>query len=119
MLVTYGPALPLGLAASAESMEFKALENIDEARFLERINAVLPEGLRFEALVKCQPDCPPLSRDIKGFIYTLDLSDPELSNQVELKSRLSKENLERLSEVYQNRVETKPDLSGNRILVFY
>ncbi len=118
MLVTYAPALPLGLTARAEVMEFKALDNLDETGFLERINAVLPEGLRFEALKKCQADCPPLSHDIKGLVYSLDLSDPEISDLEELEKRLSAENLERLTGVYQNRVKIKPDWPAKKLWFF-
>jgi len=118
MLMTYSPALPLGLEARAEAMEFKAQENIDEARFLEKINKVLPEGLRFEALIKCGADCPPLSQDIKGLVYTLDLSDPELANLEELENRPSQENLERLKNLYQNQVEIEPDWPEKKLWFF-
>lgn len=58
MLMTHGPALPLGMAAGAEAMEFRAMEEIDEAGFLKKLNSRLPEGLQFSGLIKCQADCP-------------------------------------------------------------
>lgn len=118
MLMTHGPALPLGMAAGAEAMEFRVLENIDEAGFLKKLNTRLPEGLQFGGLIKCQADCPPLFQDIKSLVYTLDLSDPDLSNLEGLEDRLSEENLERLAAAYQNRVKIKPDPSGQKLWFF-
>lgn len=118
MLMTHGPALPLGLAARAEAMEFKALENIEEDWFLSKINSCLPEGLRFEGLMKCRADCLPLFQDIKGLVYTLDLSDPELSYLEGHEDRLSEESLERLAVAYQNKVKIKLDPSGQKLWFF-
>lgn len=118
MLMTHGPALPLGMAASAEAMEFKALENIEETWFLQNLNIILPEGLQFRGLIKCQADCLPLFQDIKGLVYTLDLSDPELSNLEGLEYRLSEESLERLALAYQNQVIARPDPAGQKLWFF-
>lgn len=118
MLMTHGPALPLGMAAGAEAMEFKVMEEMNEAWFLKKLNPCLPEGLQFSGLIKCQADCPPLFQDIKTLVYTLDLSDPELSNLEGLEDRLSEESLERLVTAYQNRVKIKLDPKGQKLWFF-
>ncbi|MCX8160852.1 MAG: TIGR03960 family B12-binding radical SAM protein [Candidatus Saccharicenans sp.] len=118
MLMTYGPALPLGLAARAEVMEFKALENIDEASFLPRINASLPEGLKFVALIRCRADCLPLFQDIKSLVYTLDLTDPELLSLSGLENQLSEESLKKLTVVYPDLIQIRPDPSGKKLWFF-
>ncbi|MGB9894179.1 MAG: TIGR03936 family radical SAM-associated protein, partial [Candidatus Saccharicenans sp.] len=72
MLMSHGPALPLGLAARAEVMEFKARESLTPESFLARINSALPEGLKFIGIKKCPDSWPSLFQDLAALVYTLD-----------------------------------------------
>ncbi|MGB9906438.1 MAG: TIGR03960 family B12-binding radical SAM protein [Candidatus Saccharicenans sp.] len=118
MLLTFGPALPLGMAARAEVMEFKARLNITEDEFLETINPLLPEGLQFRSLRQCGRDCPPLFQDIKQLVYTLDLSDPDLARLEGLSEKLAGDSLNQLSEQYQGKVKSRLAPSENKLWFF-
>lgn len=107
MLLSFGPALPLGMTARAEVMEFKALQYISEEEFLVTINALLPEGLEFRSLSQCGPDCRPLFQDIKVLVYTLDLTDPDVAGIDGLSEKLTEDSLSQLSEQYQRKVNIK------------
>ncbi|MCR4395988.1 MAG: TIGR03936 family radical SAM-associated protein, partial [Candidatus Saccharicenans sp.] len=118
MLLTFGPALPLGMAARAEVMEFKARQNIAEDEFLETINPLLPEGLQFRSLRQCGRDCPPLFQDIKQLVYTLDLSDPDVARMEGLSEKLAGDSLNQLSEQYQGKVKLRLAPSENKLWFF-
>ncbi len=118
MLITHGPALPLGMQAKAEAMEFRALEIIEQDDFLRKINACLPEGLRFRGLMSCSSSCRPLIQDIVRMVYSLDLSDPEAPSPEELQKRLAPESLEQLSRPYQEKVRAEINDDGNKLWLF-
>ncbi len=75
-VMSFGPALPLGMAAAGELMEFKSAFDLDSVEFLAAVNAVSPEGLRFLSLSRRGPDEPAVASRIRGAVYALDLSDP-------------------------------------------
>ncbi|HAR35831.1 MAG TPA: TIGR03960 family radical SAM protein [Acidobacteria bacterium] len=118
MLLTFGPALPLGMAARAEVMEFKALENISEEEFLGTINTLLPEGLKFRSLRRCRPDCRPLFQDIKALVYTLDLLDPDVAGIESLNEKLTEDSLYQLSQQYQGKVKLRLSASRKKLWFF-
>ncbi|MDD8030572.1 MAG: TIGR03960 family B12-binding radical SAM protein [Acidobacteriota bacterium] len=105
MLISYGPALPLGMAARAEVMEFKALEVISAESFIEKMNFSLPEGLKFLDLKPCDGLCPSLFQDIINLAYSLDLSDPAIKKIDRFVEKLDKEKLLELAQDYQNKVK--------------
>ena len=115
LLASYGPALPLGLAARAEVMEFKALEEIQVSRFLEAVNSSLPEGLRFLGLKACSPDCLPIFQDIAFLVYSLDLMDSEAGGIENLEEKLNPDRLNEILESYQNKIKVEPELASHRI----
>lgn len=117
MLISYGPALPLGMEARGEVMEFRSLEILDEDNFLEKINSSLPEGLRFIRIIQCPPGCPSLSQDIKELVYTLNLADPEAPAPGILQEKLSEENLKLLANYYQGRVKFRLDFSDRKLWI--
>ena len=78
MRMSFLPALPLGMEGLAEELEFKSDRIIEEGEFLGRVNGSLPEGIRFLSLRQLNPGDPALSEDAVGFIYSLDLSRPEV-----------------------------------------
>lgn len=78
MLMTYGPALALGMEGQAEPMEFRAPFLFEGTAFMKRMNRVLPPGLRVTEIERLVPGAPSLSRVLKGAVYTLDLRDHEI-----------------------------------------
>ena len=78
MDLAYGPALPLGMEALAEVVEFRSERRLEAREFLRRLNASVPPGLRFSALSEIAPGAPSLHKATLGLIYSLDRTDPEL-----------------------------------------
>jgi len=62
MLITHGPALPLGMEAKAEVLEFKSPEIFSSSDFLNKIQPGMPEGLSFIGLKACSAETRPLFR---------------------------------------------------------
>jgi radical SAM-linked protein len=81
-LLSYGPALSVGVAGDAEWIDFSARDDLEPALMLERLNAVLPDGLRFLAIRRLPPDAPALTRAINRAEYSILLDEPELQNAV-------------------------------------
>lgn len=89
-LISYGPALSVGIAGEMEYLDFVSPEKLEEASFLERINRVLPNGLRFTALVTLDESSPTLARVINRAEYRIDVSTPELQLAVDRLSHSSR-----------------------------
>jgi radical SAM family uncharacterized protein/radical SAM-linked protein len=73
-VMSFGPALPLGMEGLAEFMEFKAKRPLADDDFLSRMNAAAPPGLavrKVEALAKGSPSWMERLREA---VYSLDLS---------------------------------------------
>lgn len=69
---SYGPALPLGMEARREVLEFRSGRRVEEAEFLRRVNRSLPDGIRFSGLEQVPPGSPSLASAIEGLVYSLD-----------------------------------------------
>ncbi len=82
MLMSYGPALALGMEGLAEPLEFRAPFLYDGAAFVRRMNRCLPPGIRIAKVERLGPGAPSLSRILKGAVYALDLRDPEIEEAV-------------------------------------
>ncbi len=82
MLMTYGPALALGMEGHAEPLEFRAPFLYDAGAFIKRMNRVLPPGMRIAGIEKLVPGAPSLSRVLKGAVYALDLRDHEIEESL-------------------------------------
>lgn len=118
MLISHGPALPLGMAALAEVLEFKALEPLSKESFLQKINSVLPEGLRFIGLKNCSEGCWPLFQDISKVVYSLDLTDPMITALGQVEDKLNPTNLSESSQKFQNKVEISYNRELNKLYFF-
>ncbi|MDD8019707.1 MAG: TIGR03960 family B12-binding radical SAM protein [Acidobacteriota bacterium] len=118
MLITYGPALPLGLEAKAEVLEFRAHEQLNQSEFLNKINKATPQGLSFLGLKDCPAEWLPLFRDIKGLVYSLNLEDPVVKAIDWLPEKLEAGYLNYFSAGYEGQVkiEFKPEVQR---LFFY
>ena len=76
MLVSYGPALALGMEGREEPLEFRSAFMFDEKEFVGRMNRSLPEGIRVLKLSRLDAAAPSLNRNLTGIVYSLDLKDP-------------------------------------------
>ncbi|HPW17707.1 MAG TPA: TIGR03960 family B12-binding radical SAM protein [Candidatus Aminicenantes bacterium] len=77
MDLTYGPALPLGMEARREVLEFRSGRLVEEAEFLRRVNRSLPAGFRFSRLERLPPGAPSLADSIERLEYSLDRRSAE------------------------------------------
>ncbi len=75
---TYGPALPLGIEALREVLEFRSPRRIEAAQFLARVNRSVPPGIRFSRLEPVPPGSPSLANATAGMVYSIDRRNGEL-----------------------------------------
>ncbi len=73
-LMTFAPALPLGMTASREPLEFRSSYDLPEAEVLAALNSKSPDGLAFLDLRALPPEAPAFSASIRAMTYALDLS---------------------------------------------
>jgi len=69
---TYGPALPLGMEALKEVLEFRSERRVKAGEFLRRVNGSLPAGIRFSKLEILEPGSPSLHDATDRLVYSLD-----------------------------------------------
>ncbi len=69
---TYGPALPLGMEALREVLEFRAARRLEAGEFLSRVNKSLPPGIRFSSLERIEGAAPSLHESMDKLVYSLD-----------------------------------------------
>jgi len=69
---TYGPALPLGMEALREVLEFRAARRLEAGEFLARVNKSLPPGIRFSSLERIEAASPSLHNAMDKLVYSLD-----------------------------------------------
>ena len=77
-LIQYGPALGVGTVGHNELIDFDSPEEFEEREFLDRINAVLPPGLRFKSLRSLPAGAPSLIKEINRAEYSVLLDSPEV-----------------------------------------
>jgi radical SAM family uncharacterized protein/radical SAM-linked protein len=101
MLISFPPALPLGMEGKAEWVEFKSSYLLTEQEFLT-INIFLPSGVKFLSLQKMADTEPSLSKKIKTLVYSLDLKEKKYQKAVKGFTDESEES--RLLEAFQKYV---------------
>ncbi|HVF90302.1 MAG TPA: TIGR03960 family B12-binding radical SAM protein [Blastocatellia bacterium] len=77
-LIQYGPALGVGTAGDNELIDFDTTGELDERDFLDRINSVLPEGLRFKSIERLPANAPVLIKEVNRAEYGFALGIPEM-----------------------------------------
>ena len=82
-LIQYGPALGVGTAGHNELIDFDSQDELREVEFLERINAVLPSGLRFKSLLRLTAGSQSLIKGVNRAEYSVRLDAPELEAAVQ------------------------------------
>lgn len=78
MLLTFAPALPLGMAGRRECFEFKSLIPLEEETTLSQFNRLVPGGVMFLGMRKLEDAAPPLHRRIKSLLYSVDMKSREV-----------------------------------------
>lgn len=78
MLISYPPALPLGMTGREERIEFKSRQVIKKEEFLERIVPHMPDGVEFFDLCRLDEREPSLNKKIRAFVYSLDLHNEKV-----------------------------------------
>ncbi len=81
-LIQYGPALGVGTVGHNELIDFDSPEEFEEREFLDRINAVLPPGLRFKSLRKLPAGTQSLIKEVNRAEYLILLDTPEIEAAV-------------------------------------
>ncbi|HUU37177.1 MAG TPA: TIGR03960 family B12-binding radical SAM protein [Candidatus Desulfaltia sp.] len=87
MLVSYGPALPLGMEAKEERLEFKSRFRFQERALLRRLNRSVRPGIRFLRVCAVAETEASLGERIKGMVYSLDLRDRDVRSELENRKR--------------------------------
>ncbi len=78
-LIQYGPALGVGLVGENEIIDFESPDLLDERDFLDRMNSVLPSGLRFNSLAALPPGSPSLIKSVNRAQYVIPLDAEEIA----------------------------------------
>lgn len=77
--MTFGPALPLGVASVAEYADVKVLPGCDLERLVERLNAAASDGIAFFGARVLGPNDPSLNKVIDEATYVAALPPSTLS----------------------------------------
>ncbi len=83
MVMSYLPALPLGMEGKSEVVEFKSRYLFSEGEFLARVNRSLPQGIQFLELKKMKSDWLSLNEEIETFVYSTDLKNRDIKSALE------------------------------------
>jgi len=83
MLISYLPALPLGMRGKGEVMEFRSEYHYTPKEFVCQVNDFLPSGLEFFDLKKLENHEPSLSASIDKMVYSFDLENNEVIEAIE------------------------------------
>jgi len=86
MDLSYGPALPLGMEARREVLEFRSARLLGETEFLARVNKSLPPGIRFSGFERVEAGSPSLHNAMDRLVYSLDWKNEDVGRAWEAKS---------------------------------
>jgi radical SAM family uncharacterized protein/radical SAM-linked protein len=87
ILISYAPALPLGMEGKAECFEFKSRYDFDERAFVSRLNRWTGRGIRIIRMKKLLDGDLPLNTRIRRTVYSLDLNNGEVKEALATKKR--------------------------------
>jgi len=83
MVITFLPALPLGMEGKSELFEFKSQYLFSEEEFVFHINKFLPSGFNVLGLKKLSSMKSNLNSEIDTLIYSMKLRDEEVHRGLE------------------------------------
>ncbi|HVG21651.1 MAG TPA: TIGR03960 family B12-binding radical SAM protein [Blastocatellia bacterium] len=81
-LIQYGPALGVGTVGENELLDFDSRDQLQEREFLDRINAVLPDGFRFKRLDLLPAGAQALIKVVNRAEYAVALDAPQIAEAV-------------------------------------
>jgi radical SAM-linked protein len=73
--VGFGPALAVGISSESEYLDFETHTRMSPSDLLERINRVLPAGVRFDAVREIRTDAPALAEAVRAARYRVHTGD--------------------------------------------
>jgi radical SAM family uncharacterized protein/radical SAM-linked protein len=82
-LIQYGPALGVGTVGENELMDFDSRDELQEHDFLDRINAILPEGFRFKRLEPLAVGAQALIKVVNRAEYLVAIDAPQIADAIE------------------------------------
>jgi radical SAM family uncharacterized protein/radical SAM-linked protein len=82
-LIQYGPALGVGTIGENEMLDFDSRDELQEGEFLNRINAILPDGFRFKQLEPLPVGAQALIKVINRAEYSVALDAPQIAAAIE------------------------------------
>jgi radical SAM-linked protein len=85
MLMSYVPALPLGMEGREEAFEFKSAYEYGEEEFVEALNRAVPPGISFSTLKRIDPSAPKLNDRLSALVYSFDLGAPGVPEALAVK----------------------------------
>lgn len=91
MIVSYPPALPLGMEGRAEVIEFRSDYDIPFNEFVTHINAFLPPGVRFFKLERLERSDLSLIERIQTLVYSVDLGADQVIEALQNSCKMKKE----------------------------
>lgn len=83
MLVSFPPALPLGMSGKSECFEFRSRIHFKEEEFISRMNKCLTAGVQIHRVEKREATKSSLNEEIEAFVYSVDLHSREIELAVE------------------------------------
>jgi radical SAM family uncharacterized protein/radical SAM-linked protein len=81
-LISFGPALPVGMESAEEWMDFETIIKVPPDELLARLNKELPEDLQFITIREVDPRSPALFNLISAAEYSVSLDKPEIDEAV-------------------------------------
>jgi radical SAM family uncharacterized protein/radical SAM-linked protein len=120
MLISYSPALPLGMAGNAEWIEFKSQYVITKDEFVSRINSNMLEGIEFFDFHPLDEAEPSMNRNIRAFVYTLDLQNKMVKEAVKCLSLSESEDgtyFDQVKKIVDDHIKKKGEDSLERVSV--
>jgi radical SAM family uncharacterized protein/radical SAM-linked protein len=82
MMMSFVPALALGMGAKEEAFEFKSQYLFPEKEFLCRMNRYLPSGIKFLAMSKIKDSDASLNESLEKMVYSVDLKSKEIEQAI-------------------------------------
>jgi radical SAM family uncharacterized protein/radical SAM-linked protein len=87
MLMSFVPALPLGMKSCDEWLEFLSPEEFNEEEILCRVNSNVPDGIHFKRLKKIGEAAPSLNEAIQSMVYSLDIGSEDFQEALAILRR--------------------------------
>jgi radical SAM-linked protein len=92
--ISYGPALPLGVAGENEYLDAIIFSDASPTELLSRLNQVSPAGLRFAEAAVIEKGVPSLSAEIAAALYRITRCDGGKFDRRPIDEFLSRDQME-------------------------